>query len=60
MIDLEPKFEYESVPSKSTYAYFKAKVINSSDYPFLAGPTSIFFRDSFVAKGEMKASYVIS
>uniref|UniRef100_A0A915KWP3 Protein F37C4.5 n=1 Tax=Romanomermis culicivorax TaxID=13658 RepID=A0A915KWP3_ROMCU len=55
VVDLKPTFEYESIPSKSTFAYFKAKTVNTSHFPFLAGPTAIFVNQSFVANGSMKA-----
>ena len=50
LIDLEPQFLYDAVPNKSTFAFLKAKVTNSSAYAMLAGPTSIFLDNNFIAK----------
>jgi uncharacterized protein (TIGR02231 family) len=55
ILDLKPSFEYETVPSKSQFAYLKAKVVNSSNYPFLPGPISVFLDNNFVAKSCIKA-----
>ena len=50
IIDLKPKFEYECVPRKSSHAYLKAKVKNTSPYTLLAGPTNIFLDNNFISK----------
>ena len=50
VLKLSPKFEYECVPKINSHAYIKAKVINESDYPLLAGPASVFLDNNFVAK----------
>lgn len=55
MITLKPEFEYEAVPKKSPYAFIKAKVTNTSQYPILAGPANIFLDNNFIAK--VKSSY---
>ncbi|XP_064629548.1 protein F37C4.5-like isoform X12 [Lineus longissimus] len=55
IIDLNPVFEYESVPKRSPYAYLRAKVKNTSPYALLAGQTSIFLDNNFCAKAEIKA-----
>lgn len=55
LIDLKPDFEYETVPSKSPLAYLKARVRNTSQYPLLPGPTSVFLDNNFVAKSQLKA-----
>uniref|UniRef100_A0A914X159 DUF4139 domain-containing protein n=1 Tax=Plectus sambesii TaxID=2011161 RepID=A0A914X159_9BILA len=55
VIDLEPRFEHETVPSKSPVAFLTAKVTNTSTFPLLSGPTSIYLNNSFVAKSSVKA-----
>uniref|UniRef100_A0A914WYI1 Protein F37C4.5 n=1 Tax=Plectus sambesii TaxID=2011161 RepID=A0A914WYI1_9BILA len=55
VIDLEPRFEHETVPSKTPVAFLTAKVINTSTFPLLSGPTSIYLNNSFVAKSSVKA-----
>jgi uncharacterized protein (TIGR02231 family) len=45
---------YSTVPKLSPRAYLKAKVDNSSDYPFLAGRTNIFLDGAFVSHGTME------
>ena len=47
-IDLNPKFEYETVPKLSQHAFLKAIVKNDSRYPLLAGPANAFLDQSFV------------
>ena len=51
--DFPANFRYSCVPKLTPYAYLKAEVTNSTDYPFLAGPTNIFLDNNFVANGEM-------
>ncbi len=58
IVELEPKFEYETVPSKSQHAYLKAQVINKSGYPFLPGNVSVFLDNNFVAKVRISAKRV--
>lgn len=55
IVELKPSLQYETVPSKSAFAYLKAKVVNTSNYPFLPGPTSVFLDNNFVAKSSLKA-----
>ena len=50
IINLKPDFEYETVPRKNTYAYIKAKVTNTSEYPLLAGSANVFLDNNFVSK----------
>ena len=53
--ELEPGLEYWSVPSKSTAAYLKARVVNTSPYALLAGPVAVFLDNNFVAKSELRS-----
>ncbi len=56
VVDLQPKFEHGTVPSKVPYSFLTAKVTNTSQYPFLAGPVSVFLDNNFIAKvNELKA-----
>jgi uncharacterized protein (TIGR02231 family) len=48
-------FRYSSVPRLSPHAFLKAKVKNNTEYPLLAGATSIFLDNSFVATGTINA-----
>lgn len=52
--DLSAKFTYAAVPKLSQYAYLKAKITNTTEYPFLPGETNIFLDSSFVANSNLK------
>jgi len=45
------EFRYSTVPKLSENAFLKAKVTNTSEYPFLEGLSNIFLDDNFVASG---------
>lgn len=53
MYDFPVHFRYSSVPKLAPYAYLKAKVINKTDYPFLAGATNVFLDNNFVANAKL-------
>ena len=52
--ELPAEFTYATVPKLSQYAYLKAKVTNTTDFPFLAGESNIFLDGSFVATSYLK------
>ncbi len=45
---LGAQFEYTAVPRLKPHAYLRAKVTNSTEYPFMAGDINIFFGNNFV------------
>jgi len=45
----DAEFRYSIIPKLSQFAYLQAKIINSSDYPLIAGETNIYLDNSFVA-----------
>jgi len=49
--DFPANFRYSTVPKLSENAFLKAKVKNTSEYPFLEGSSNIFLDDNFVASG---------
>ncbi|MCD4817835.1 MAG: mucoidy inhibitor MuiA family protein [Candidatus Cloacimonetes bacterium] len=49
--DFPANFRYSTVPKLSENAFLKAKVKNSSEFPFLAGSSNIFLDDNFVTSG---------
>lgn len=51
--EFDAHFRYSTVPKLSQYAYLKAKVLNSTEYPFLSGESNIFLDGSFVAKSKL-------
>jgi len=53
MQDFPATFRYSCIPKHSTYAYLKAQVRNTTDYPFLSGPTNIFLDNNFVSNAHM-------
>jgi uncharacterized protein (TIGR02231 family) len=53
--DFSAHLRYSAVPKLSPHAYLKAKVVNESEYPFLAGETNIFLDNNFVANAQMQA-----
>ncbi len=58
IFDLEPKFVHETVPSKSTFAFLTAHIVNTSTFPLLPGPTAIYLNNSFVAKVDTTTIWV--
>ena len=53
MEDFGASFEYSAVPKLSPYAYLRAKVTNSTEYPFLEGTTNVFLDNNFVANASL-------
>ncbi len=45
---LEAQFEYTAVPRLKPHAYLRAKVTNTTEYPFMAGDINVFFGNNFV------------
>jgi uncharacterized protein (TIGR02231 family) len=52
--ELDAQFHYATTPRLAPFAYLKAKVTNTTDYPFLPGETNIFLDSSFVASASLK------
>jgi uncharacterized protein (TIGR02231 family) len=55
VLDFPATFRYSVVPKLVASAFLQAKIKNSSNYPLLAGPTSIFLDNTFVANGGLNA-----
>lgn len=55
IINLDPVFEYATVPKKCPMAFLKAKVKNTSQFPILAGDANVFFDNCFVANTHLKS-----
>ena len=53
--DLEANFSYLAVPRLAPQVYLLAEITNTSEYPLLAGESSIFLDGHFTAKGHLKA-----
>jgi len=47
------EFRHTCVPKLSPHVYLKAKAINKSDFPFIAGPTAVFLDGAFVANASL-------
>lgn len=47
------KFRYSTAPKLSQYAYLKAQVTNTTEFPFLAGDTNIFLDNNFVSSSSI-------
>ena len=47
------EFRHTCVPKLSPHVYLKTKAINKSDFPFIAGPTSVFLDGAFVANASL-------
>lgn len=45
---LGAQFEYTAVPRLKPHAYLRAKVTNTTEYPFMAGDINVFFGNNFV------------
>jgi uncharacterized protein (TIGR02231 family) len=46
--------EYFTVPKRLAVAFLTAKVVNSSDFPLLAGPMNVFLDGTFVATSGLR------
>ena len=55
-INLKPTFEYDTVPKLAQHAFLRAKVINDSKYPFLAGPANVFLDQSYVTETTLSST----
>ncbi len=53
MEDFAAHFRYSTVPKLAPYAYLKAKVINNTEFPFLAGESNVFLDNNFVATSKL-------
>jgi uncharacterized protein (TIGR02231 family) len=54
IFDFPAKFRYSAAPKLSPYAYLKAQVTNTTDYPFLPGETNIFLDSNFVSSSSLE------
>lgn len=50
IIDLQPEFNYVSVPQLSPHSFLQSTVKNMSSYTILSGPANIFLDNNFLAK----------
>jgi hypothetical protein len=48
-------FSHTSIPKMQADVYFKAKLKNSTDFPILAGPMSVYLDNNFVSNSKLKA-----
>uniref|UniRef100_A0A5K4EPR3 DUF4139 domain-containing protein n=2 Tax=Schistosoma mansoni TaxID=6183 RepID=A0A5K4EPR3_SCHMA len=55
LLDLQPRYEYVTVPKRSLYAYLKATAVNNTEFSILAGPTNIYADNTFIGKSEIRA-----
>ena len=55
VIDLESSFENVCIPEKSSNVYLVAKATNTSEYPLLSGPSSVFMDNNFISKSALKS-----
>jgi uncharacterized protein (TIGR02231 family) len=53
MEDFSGELRYSSIPKLSPFAYLRAKVVNQSAFPFLAGEANVFLDNQFVATSWM-------
>jgi uncharacterized protein (TIGR02231 family) len=53
MEDFAAHFRYSTVPKLAPYAYLKAKVINNTEFPLLAGESNVFLDNNFVATSKL-------
>jgi len=53
-LDLVAKYTYTAVPAKSSVAYLRGACENTSDYPILPGPVSVFLDNNFIANSTIK------
>ncbi|KAK4475703.1 hypothetical protein MN116_000968 [Schistosoma mekongi] len=55
LLDLQPRYEYVTVPKRSLHAYLKATAVNNTEFSILAGPTNIYADNTFIGKSEIRA-----
>ena len=53
VIDLKSTFENVCLPEVNTNVYLLAKATNTSDYPLLSGPSSVFMDNNFICKSKL-------
>jgi uncharacterized protein (TIGR02231 family) len=53
MQDFDAVFRYSTVPKLAPYAYLKAKVKNTTDFPILAGSTNVFLDNNFISTSQI-------
>jgi uncharacterized protein (TIGR02231 family) len=53
MNEFDAVFRYSTVPKLAQYAYLKAKVKNTTDFPLLAGSTNVFLDNNFVSTSNL-------
>lgn len=51
---LAAKLQYQSTPRAQETAFLSAYVVNSTDFPFLAGSMNTFLDDTFIAASSLK------
>lgn len=51
--DLTPELDYLAVPRRTTVAYRRARVTNSTAAPWLPGPINLFAGDEFIGSNRM-------
>ncbi len=51
--DFSAHFRYSTVPKLSPFAYLKAKVTNTTEFPLLAGEAHVFLDNHFIANTHM-------
>ena len=55
VIDLESVFEHLCLPEESGNVYLIAKATNTSDYPLMSGPSSVFVDNDFISKSRLES-----
>ncbi|KAG9051257.1 hypothetical protein FS837_010544 [Tulasnella sp. UAMH 9824] len=53
VVDLAAKLEWIAVPKEQTSAFLRCQVKNTSQYPFIDGPSSVFMDNNFVCKSRI-------
>ena len=55
VIDLKSTFENVCLPEVNTNVYLLAKATNTSEYPLLSGPSSVFMDNNFICKSKLSS-----
>ncbi|KIO31147.1 hypothetical protein M407DRAFT_138713 [Tulasnella calospora MUT 4182] len=53
VVDLAAKLEWIAVPKEQTSAFLRCQVKNTSQYPLIDGPSSVFMDNNFVCKSRI-------
>uniref|UniRef100_A0A0X3PE15 Protein F37C4.5 n=1 Tax=Schistocephalus solidus TaxID=70667 RepID=A0A0X3PE15_SCHSO len=55
LLDIQPQYDYVTVPKRSLSTFLKAHARNTSNFYILPGPTNIYSDNTFIGKSELNS-----